>query len=281
MKHESFRGLNDIDFFFLIIKCKQLHHEKVTVSFQGLTLKSLEWTYRSFQLWNMDSTWFGHHLFYLQNDCPQSGWECVSQKDTCPGNKWAEQHPDFWKLFGLNHQDIHYNCVNGSSPHKTSNGGQADGTRLSRHLKKEKQSFNGTLDFLCTFLLLMSVKLSRSMPNTQTLTKKAQTWNTRGNSDNTLHPRWTNRTTNSESFSRVHSWRDTGADTPIRPPVFESPMLKTHPILISSHLTCLYSRSSARAYPFLITAINLSLHSCEINHFSDTLLFFLVFAPCG
>lgn len=38
----------------------------------------------SFLLWNMDSTWFGHHLFYLQNDCSQSEWKCVSQKDTCP-----------------------------------------------------------------------------------------------------------------------------------------------------------------------------------------------------
>lgn len=78
----------------------------------------------------------------------------------------------------------------------------------------------------------------------------------------------------------MHSWREVRTHRK-RPPVIVKSMLKTHPVLINSHLTCLYGRSAARTYLFLITAIKLYRHNCDLNQISDTFLFLLVFAPCS
>lgn len=77
----------------------------------------------------------------------------VSQKDTCPGKKWPEHCPGFWKLFGLNHHNIQFNFnVNDSNLLETYNGGQTDG-KESLHIHKNKNDLFQVLQFLCPLLL--------------------------------------------------------------------------------------------------------------------------------
>lgn len=53
MKHErTFRSFKMI-LIFLIIKSKPLHHEKVMVSFHGVTVKPLESSYFDYGIWSI------------------------------------------------------------------------------------------------------------------------------------------------------------------------------------------------------------------------------------
>lgn len=132
----------------LIIRGKTLHQEKVMVIFQGLTLKSLDST--SLFL-TMDPNLCS--LVIIFSTSRMIVLRSVSQKETCPGKKWSEHCPGFWKLFGLNHHNIHYNFnVNDSNLLETYNGGQTDG-KESLHIHKNKNDLFKVLQFLCPLLL--------------------------------------------------------------------------------------------------------------------------------